>query len=209
LSLYRQAALECPAPSFIAGEAVCFTDESQLSSVSAGDTRFRRFDDYLASAGQGIWIGTSASAIRTERLREVGGFLNRRSNAEDSDLWLRLGTAAGFVHIESPPVFAHRRHPDSAVANTARCYQGNCHLIVQERRGAYPGGRSRQSERRRIVTAHVRPLSLACLREGRYIEAWRLYRSTFPWHLREGRARYLAGFPAMAAIERFHSGKRL
>jgi len=204
LSSYRQAIAQYQSPSFIAGEAIHFTQPSRLAAVSGGVAVFRRFDDYLASARRDIWIGTCAAAVRADQLRRVGGFPSHRMLAEESDLWLRLGTAAGFVQIQAPPVFAYRRHAQSAVSDHQGCYRGVCHLIRQERRGAYPGGTSRQAQRRRILTAHIRPVSLACLRRGQWAAAWRLYRSTLGWHLRLGRGRYLTAFPALALLRQWN-----
>lgn len=208
LSVYRQAIVECGEPAFVAGDAVQITEASELARVARGAARFRRFDNYLATARQRLWVGTCGAVIRREQLVAVGGFVERQINAEDSDLWLRLGTAAGFVHIESPPVFGYRRHAQSAVTNTARCYAGICHLLEQERQGRYPGGAGGRSQRRRILSAHARPLSLTCLRENAIAQGWHIYRATLAWHLREGRFRYLAAFPIAMAWRylRFHGG---
>ena len=195
LSLYRQAIEAHHEPAFLAGRAVEMTDPCELVAVRRGPARFRHFDDYLATARQAIWIGTCAAAIRRDRLVAAGGFVDQRINAEDSDLWLRLGTAPGFVHIESPPVFGYRRHRDSAVADAERSYAGICHLLEQERQGGYPGGLRRRPQRRRILTAHARPLSLRCLQQNAMAQGWEIYRTTLAWHLRQGRLRYLAAFP--------------
>jgi hypothetical protein len=77
---------------------------------------------------------------------------------------------------------------------------GMRHLIQLERNGGYPGGDARAMERWRILTRHVRPVSLNCLRAGSAGDAWDLFRSTLWWHVRLGRLRYILGFPAHAVF---------
>jgi len=130
----------------------------------------------------------------------VGGFTDRRVNCEDHDLVLRMGTARGFAQILRPVTLGWRRHAGGATTDCARSLAGSLHLIDQERRGAYPGGRIREVERRRIVTLHTRPVSLSCLRPACRGESWRLYRSSFSWHVQLGRWKYLLGFPLRALL---------
>ena len=54
---------------------------------------------------------------------------------------------------------------------------------MSENTGRYPGGKARAKERWEILTRHVRPVALQCLRSGHQGEAWSFYRSTFAWHL--------------------------
>ena len=157
------------------------------------------FPDYLATSARGIWIGTCAAAIRVDALREAGWFAADHLNAEDSDLWLRLGVAPGFIGVKSPPVFAYRRHAASAISAHAQTARGALHLIAQENRGAYPGGPQRRRERLEILTRHTRPASFACLRAGMSTEGWRIYRETARWNLSLTRWKYLLGFPFIAS----------
>lgn len=157
--------------------------------------------DYLtaAAADPDLWVLIGGVAIRTDFLRAVGGFHPQRMNAEDSDLWLRLGDRPGFIRIAAPPVLCYRRHADSATSSAAGTYVGLCHMVDRERRQEYPGGRARRAERLRVITAHARAASLHLLQRGCRREAWSLYRQTFAWNLGQGRLRYLAGFPLTAA----------
>jgi hypothetical protein len=67
-----------------------------------------------------------------------------------------------------------------------------------ERSGRYPGGQVRRRERRRILTRHIRPVTLSCLRQGLRRDAWGLYFATFASNAALGRLRYLAAFPFIA-----------
>jgi glycosyltransferase involved in cell wall biosynthesis len=200
LESYRTAINAHGRPSFIAGTHVDFRTPADPLPTTPPPFRAAPYRDYIAAgAAEGVWIGTCAAAVRADVLRAVGGFAEGQENAEDSDLWLRLGVAPGFVRIESPPVFAYRRHEGSAISATDRTFRGSMRLVENERRGVYPGGTARQRERLEILTRHLRPASLACLREGMRAEAWQLFRATLPWNLRLRRAKYVLGFLLTAA----------
>ena len=62
----------------------------------------------------------------------------------------------------------------------------------------WTGEEARAFERRRILTRHLRPVMIECLRSARRSDAWRMYRATFGWHVEQGRWRFLAAFPFMA-----------
>ena len=51
-------------------------------------------------------------------LADGDAFPDHRINSEDFDYLLRLGTALGFVQIDSPPTFAYRQH---AISSTRNC----------------------------------------------------------------------------------------
>jgi hypothetical protein len=121
-------------------------------------------------------------------------------NGEDADLALRLGMAARFVQITAPVTFGYREHAVTARTDFARTLAGCWMKIRAEHAGAYPGGRLRVVDRRRILTRHLRPASLDCLRHGLRAEAWHLYRATLFWHIRLGRWKYLVGFPIRAVL---------
>jgi glycosyltransferase involved in cell wall biosynthesis len=159
-----------------------------------GPLKHSIFRDYLATANEPVWIATCATAIRRDILQTAGGFAAGNMNGEDSDLWLRLGCAKGFVQIVSPPVFTWRHQPGSAVTQLSKTFCGMSHLLRQEQDGLYPGGVERQNERRQILGRHIRPSSLTLAREGYLQEALELYGGSFFWQVRLRRWKYLVGF---------------
>ena len=144
-----------------------------------------------------MWVTKS----RREFLK-IGGYTDKPINAEDHDLILRMGNAPGYVQVTSPVTLGWRRHAGSATMNLTRSVAGSLYLLEQERRGAYPGGPIRATERRRILTRHGRPVTIDCLRQGAREEAWKLYRAMCRWHVGLGRWKYLVGFPLKALITR-------
>lgn len=202
LEVYRRAIEEAGNPAFMAGKPFLFQNESSLSSVGKDVLELQRFADYLASGEEWRWWGVSSFVVRHNAFLAVGGFTREWVNGEDADLALRLGTAAGFVQITAPVTFAYRQHGMGAMKNFSRTLAGCWIKIRAERAGTYPGGRLRRGDRRRILTRHLRPVSLQCLRHGLRAEAWRLYRATFSWHVQLGRWKYLLGFPVQAMLRR-------
>jgi glycosyltransferase involved in cell wall biosynthesis len=196
LATYKQAICDNQFPAFLTGSGISFQDYGEVQAVSLEPLKTTFFSDYYASSHQPFcMIGTcSAVAVQTRVLREVGGFTEQKINAEDSDLWLKLGTASGFLFIQSPSIFAYRQHLNSAVSDHTRNYQGNCHLIQQERDAQYPGAADRQRERLSILTRHTRPISLECLRRKEIARGWKVYQDTFRWNLQLFRIRYLVAF---------------
>jgi glycosyltransferase involved in cell wall biosynthesis len=199
LATYQQAIEATNFPIFVAGAHCSFSDAAELEAVAI-PLNVQSFGDYYAASDRSFDIYGCAVAVQTQVLQQSGGFNDQKMNAEDSDLWLRLGTVAGFTLISAPFTFGYRLHSGSAVSDAHKCYQGIRYLIQQEKNGKYPGAGDRQMERLRILTRHVRPVSLACLRHGDFGAGWELYQSTFGWHLALGRIRYLFAFLSIAVL---------
>ena len=117
-----------------------------------------------------------------------------------------FGTAPGFVQVTSPPTFAYRDHSGNITGNPSANLAGLRRALASEAAGNYPGGKARRSERQRIITRHVRPFVLDCVRRGRIADAWELYQATFTWHTVEFRLRFLAAVPALAAVRGLRGG---
>ncbi|HEY9698676.1 MAG TPA: glycosyltransferase family A protein [Trichocoleus sp.] len=194
LATYNQVILEHDFPAFIAGQAVQFQDEAEIRLVQPSLSLIEFFSDYYSSSKKPVWVLPGAAAIRADVLKQVGGFTKEWINGEDSDLWLKLGTAPGFISIQSPPVLAYRQHTNTAVSNNTRTYQGICYMIDQEKSGRYPGAEVRRLERLEILTRHIRPVSFACIKQGDIKAALGLYQETLEWHFDLKRIRYLLGF---------------
>ena len=199
LETYKQV-IDRTHANFISGVAFDFSQPSELETIEARSLEFETFKDYLSAHHRAVWTLPSATAIQTQALKQSGGFTSRWINGEDSDLWLKLGTTQGFATIQLPYVSAYRRHEVSAIANSEKTIQGSYHLIEQEKDKQYPGSFRQQRQRRDIISRHIRPVSIACLRQKDLQNAWNLYMSTFWWHLRLGRIKYLAAFWIVAFL---------
>ena len=209
LALYREVIEQHAQPAMVEGAHVEFDTEqgppnsaaSQLSTLNSQPA-----PDYLASPRVTLW--PSGTAIRSDVLKAAGGFTPHAFNAEDCDLWLRLGVERGFVHIAQPPVFAYRRHPASAVSSLEKSTRGIMAMIDCERRGGYPGGDARRGDRLRILTTHTRPLSVACARRGLARAALGIYFRTLWWNVRLLRLRYIFALPCLVLLGLLRGGKK-
>lgn len=181
-------------PALISAKLVSFKERAELDAITKTRTRAEVFTDYFASSDRDCFVGAGMTFVRRDNFFEAGGFCNRQINLEDHDLVLKLGTAAGFVRIVDPPTLAWRRHDTSTADRSLRSFEGCRHLIRNEQRGVYPGGKTRSSARRKIITRHIRPWALTLARTGAWGQAWSLYNSTFVWNLSLNRWRFLLGF---------------
>jgi len=192
--------------SFVAGREIKAVAEEKLADVSkrlpslytGRVDRFIFHANYLQSSKESIWIGTPAACIRRSCLEEVGGFLEGRMNAEDSDLWLRLGIQKGFVSIEMPPVFIHRITPGSEVSCISQSLGGLHQLINCEKKGMYPGGKLYRKNRFEILSRHIRPGCVGLLIAGRIFDALKIYLRTLLITLKLGQWKFLIGIPVFA-----------
>lgn len=194
LRIFRSVILQLNYPAFVTGKAVEFADISELKIIPPIPLEIESFPNYYASCDQPLWFLGGAVAVKSKVLRKAGGYTSKWINGEDSDLWLKLGTAEHFVVINSPYLLAYYQHPNSAVADRQKTYKGAWHMIKQEQAGLYPGGSYWQKERREILMRHIRPVSLAYLRSGKTKEAWLIYRATWYWNLALKRWIYLVAF---------------
>jgi glycosyltransferase involved in cell wall biosynthesis len=181
-------------PSLISAGLVIFKDEVELNAVSQKISSAEFFSDYLSASDRDCFVGAGMTFVRRDKFLEIGGFTGGQMNLEDHDLILRLGTAAGFVRILEPATLAWRRHANSITDQARRSFEGCRYLIQSEQKGRYPGGTSRTTERRKIITRHIRPWALTLKRTGEWRPAWSLYKSTFVWNLSLHRWRFLMGF---------------
>lgn len=204
LSVFDRAIQQHREVSFVAGrhvETQSGRDGHPRLETGRQDYEDKYWPDYYAAAADSpLWIGTPSVAIRREVLRSVGRFMSANTNAEDSDLWMRLGTAPGFVRVVDPPVFAYRRGADSEVQDLQKTFGGIKKMVENEHRGDYPGGDERKEQRRKILTRHTRAASVSLARSGYLHEARHLYTRTLWWNWELRRFKYLAAAPLIGIV---------
>ncbi len=200
LSVFAKLIRENASPSILAAKTFEFWQDGKLPSLENESPKAEWFADYYASASKHYSVGVGMAVVRRDQFAKMGGFTQKRMKAEDHDLMMRMGTAPGFVQVRSPYTLTYRRHDASKTGDFLGTFAGVAYLLEQEERGAYPGEVPRAGERREILTLHIRPVALTALKNGLRRKGWLLYRRTLRWHLRQGRWRFLLGFPVMAAI---------
>lgn len=201
LKTYRQVIEQCDRPSLI-GARFFPVDFKNPPDVEEEPLKIDRYPDFLGCSRGESFLGACNQIVRKDVFEKSQGFTDRPINCEDHDFILRIANEPGFVRILSPPTLAYRVHDDNLTSVSQKTIDGIDYLLRQEQQGHYPGGRTRQRERRRILAKHVRPVSLSCLAGGDARTAWSLYRQTFRWNIGLGNWRYLVGFPVKALCTR-------
>lgn len=85
--------------------------------VNPGLRHSKRAGDIFADSLRTCLISPSASIVRTEYLREIGGFDEDMAAAEDYDLWLRILVNHEAGLIDEPLVTRYAGHPDQLSAS--------------------------------------------------------------------------------------------
>lgn len=197
LKTYRQVIEQHDRPSLIGARYFPVADGNP-PEILEEPLQAERYPDFLACSLGQSFLGAGHLIVRKDAFDRAEGFTNLPINCEDHDLVLRLSAAPGFIRIISPPTVAVRIHADGLTSLGRKTVAGIEYLLQQEEASHYPGGRERRKERLRILSKHVRPVSVACLNAGDSQTAWSMYRDTFLWNVRLGNWKYLVGFPLKA-----------
>ncbi|HEY8715843.1 MAG TPA: glycosyltransferase family A protein, partial [Candidatus Acidoferrum sp.] len=151
LEAYNLVINECSAPPLIIGTWVEFEDGAPLPAevnTRPGDVEVSVYPDLLS---RDIEMGLSNSLIVIKRtvFEKMSGSQRTAANLllDDFHLCLQNGTASPCVVVRTPVTVAYRRHPNNAHQNPAGNVKAILSLIDFEKRGGYPGGKSRRRER--------------------------------------------------------------
>jgi glycosyltransferase involved in cell wall biosynthesis len=198
LSTYKSVIQDCGDPSWVAGSFVEVTGATEHTINSqSGNRRVACYRDYLQASPVLLSIGVPAVAVKCDVFKKHL-FDEKNLNSEDNDLWLRLGVERNFCYVSHPPLFAYRRHPQSRTSDLSLTLRGSLELLRRERDGLYPGGVTRREERQFFLGIHLRPIAVACVRAGRFHEAFIIYKALLRANLTSFRLKFLLGLPLLA-----------
>ena len=189
-------------PAFICSDGVGFRDGDAPPQAQRCDLRTEYYEDYLRfHMGKtcGCLLPTGV-VVRTEIARQVGGFCEKLVYYEDDDIWLRLGTAPGFVRILAPACWGYRVHPQNLSKDLPRVLRGMGQFLLEERGGNYPGGDARRAERLWVIATRARHLARRAVHSGFPWHGWSLYARTLGMNIRWRRWKYVLGFPVDALL---------
>jgi glycosyltransferase involved in cell wall biosynthesis len=196
LAIYKRCIEELNGPSLVSGHPYPFYDEQTLAGIRETDLVTQSFKDYFSSAGHSIWVGTATMLVRRAfRAR----FPEDMKVGEDVHLCLQLGEEPGFVKIDSPHTVGYRYHGENAVTQYDHTFMGMRKLVRAERAGDFPGGPTRASERRALISWMVRNPAAMAVEARRWTAALQLYTETFAWQVQDRRWKFLLGLPILAA----------
>lgn len=192
LDILRKAFAVAPEVSLVSGK-----QGVEIPTGEAMAAKFAFFPSLFASDIRGMFPigGTPSVAVSKKVFEQVGGFCPDRINAEDVDLWMRLGMAPGFVQILFPPLYLNRVHGTNVSQDSERNESGLDMMLRREREGKYPGGNRYRNQRLNVITAMFRSASGNFLSQNNVRAAWRLYLKSFAYQFGQRRYLYLSGFP--------------
>jgi glycosyltransferase involved in cell wall biosynthesis len=185
LATYKDAIERFDNPALVMGSFRRFRDEIELNEITAGPLTAEAWDDYLQPATAGYKI-LMAFAMRMDVLRESGGFAEQNICSEGHDLFLRIGTAKGFVYIHAPTLYAYRQHSVSHSRHITPLYDGARLMLKSEKRGVYPGGMGRRLERSIFLSRMLKYSIERCLEQGAQWHALELYLRALPYFRKSG-----------------------
>jgi len=142
------------------------------------------------------YVGATGTLIaQTQAIKAVGGFIKDRIVGEDAELMIRLGTLPRAIRIQSPSTYGYRLHPGKISRKAANWSAGALALIKRYDAGAFPGGKERSHQVRKIVSFNAAFCALTCALRGDLLEGVRLYLKTFFWQLHAGEYSHLVKTP--------------
>jgi glycosyltransferase involved in cell wall biosynthesis len=185
LATYKEAIERFDYPTLIMANFRKFRDEAELAGITAEPLTAEAWEDYLQPATARYKILMS-SAMRMDVLRETGGFAEQNICSEGHDLFLRVGTARGFVYMTAPSIYAYRQHAASQSCDVAPIYAGARLMLQRERRGMYPGGERRRSERVIFLGRMLKYSVERCMDQGGVWRGMALYLRGLPYFRKSG-----------------------
>ncbi len=102
LQTYFNAIIEHNEPSFFAGNIFLFKEDTELRHVSFSATAIRYYPNFLEAARHGLYAASCMMGVKRSAYLTAGGFIEERTNAEDHEFAIRMGTAAGFFLWNNP-----------------------------------------------------------------------------------------------------------
>jgi glycosyltransferase involved in cell wall biosynthesis len=183
LVIYDRIIRTFDSPPVIVGSMLYYGDGEPLPAQAASPVEVLRYRDYL-SKDVPIGVINSQMIIRKSLVDEVGGFRNSTPQTfhdDDLHLMLMVGTRGPCIVIQKPYTVAYRQHEGNSIRNVGAIADGVLRLARAERRGQYPGGRKRRSDRYALIGGRSSTWAFRyCWRGGQRKLALRLLAGTTP-----------------------------
>jgi len=172
LEVYAKVILQSHLPGLVLG-SMYYSREEKLSELVGkynGSIEAIVYKDYF-SKDVSVGLSNSIIVIKRSLFDEIGGL--RRSSAttfhsDECSLVLRCGSFGPMVLIKHPTTVAYRMHQGNSIHNVPRMCQGAMSLIRAERKGEYPGGKTRLLDRYACIGGYVYDWSKEAFRFGFY-----------------------------------------
>jgi glycosyltransferase involved in cell wall biosynthesis len=185
LATYDRIIRSCDSPPVVIASLVYYQDGESIPAQlqAASPVEILRYRDYLSKEVP-IPVSNSQMIIRKSVVDEVGGF--RKSTPQtfhndDLNMMLMVGTRGPCIVIQKPYTVGYRQHEGNSIRNVKGIADGLLLLARAERRGQYPGGRKRRSDRYALIGGRSSSWALRyCWRARQRKLALRLLAGTAP-----------------------------
>lgn len=153
-------------------------------SFVPGPIKILEYKDYISKT-----VDTPATnsrmVLKKSVFDEVGGFRKDTTpqNFHNDDMYiaLKVGTYGPCIVMKSPNTVAYRMHETNSIKGVNLIAEGLIRLADAERRGEYPGGSERRSERYAVIGGRSSSWAYRyCWRNGQYKMALKLLANTAP-----------------------------
>jgi glycosyltransferase involved in cell wall biosynthesis len=146
------------------------------------DVEFVTYKDYF-SKDRPVYKSSSIMTVRKDVFEMAGCFRHapdRTYPCDDGDFILRAGIYGPAVLVLQPVTVGYRIHEGNVTGDMRRITQSIQALISSEKKGVYPGGRSRMLDRYAVIGGMVLAMSKSALLQGCFGAGLRLFARGFP-----------------------------
>lgn len=165
--------------------------------------RHARFLDAVLST-RTMNFGSCNVLVRRDAFFALGGFTDRIRCTEDTDLFMRADPLGPCILIKDTMMMAYRLGSADGLTSDTRCViAGFDYQIAMERAGRYPGGRSGDPARVRLLANAAVHTAKVAFAAGYPKDAYRILFRDFALIYRGGQRRWLLrllGTPVLAAV---------
>jgi glycosyltransferase involved in cell wall biosynthesis len=183
LEVYETVISLSDCPALVVGRMFDFRGEEPIPQGNGNmDVEFVAYPDYF-SKDRPVYKSSSVLTVRKDVFALVGGFRHTPDQTypcDDGDFLLRAGVYGPAVLVLQPLTVGYRIHEGNVTGDARRITQSIMTLISSEKKGVYPGGRSRRLERYAFIGGIVFDWSKKAVFQGCPGAGLRLFARGFP-----------------------------
>jgi hypothetical protein len=169
LGVYERIITAVGAPALIMASMFHFRGTGPIPKGNEDiDVEFVAYQDYF-SKDRPVYKSSSIMTVRKDIFDLAGCFRHtpdRTYPCDDGDFILRAGMYGPAVLVLQPVTVGYRIHEGNVTGDMGRITQSIQALISSEKKGVYPGGRSRMLDRYAVIGGMVLAMSKSALLKG-------------------------------------------
>jgi glycosyltransferase involved in cell wall biosynthesis len=185
LGIYDQVIRAFNSPPVVIGKALRYDNSQPVPAdpEPSCDVEAVKFKDYISKTTS-VSSSSSVIVLKKSVFDEIGGLRNSTPltfHNDDFNLVLKTGTYGPCVAVHKPHTVLYRSHLDNSMKNIRVIANALLDTARSERRGEFPGGKSRRRDRYAVIGGRSASWAInGCWKAGRHAEAVRLLFGTAP-----------------------------